>query len=298
MARAWRKVAPSVRTNALQLRACSNSSTDLLLTTRPSNGVLVLTLNQPGKRNALSSDMMTALQDALCEASMNQGDRVVIINSKGPVFSAGHDLKEVAGMDTKQHDMLFRQCSNLMAYVTEMPKVVIASVQGLATAAGCQLVAACDLAVASEGSSFATPGVHIGLFCSTPAVAIGRAIGRKNAMRMLVTGEVVPAELAMQWGLINQVVQDKDEDQALRQEALPTSRLYGETMALANVIASRPSATIAHGKGVFYQQIEAPLGEAYEMASVAMVEGMQKDDAKEGVSAFLQKRAPVWPSNL
>lgn len=207
--------------------------------------------------------------------------------------------RQVAGMDTEDHQALFTQCSDLMRFITEMPKPVIASVQGMATAAGCQLVAACDLAVSSAQSQFATPGVHIGLFCSTPAVAIGRSIGRKNMMQMLVTGEPISASTAMSWGLVNKVVPDSDEDKSLRVEANPESILYQETIKLANTIAGHPTATIGHGKGIFYQQLEAPsLEAAYGLAGQAMVDGMQKADAQEGVAAFLQKRKPAWPSNL
>jgi enoyl-CoA hydratase/carnithine racemase len=206
---------------------------------------------------------------------------------------------QVAGMSTEEHQALFGQCNDLMRLITEMPKPVIASVQGMATAAGCQLVAACDLAVCSEQSQYATPGVHIGLFCSTPAVAIGRSIGRKHAMQMLVTGEPISASTALSWGLVNKVVPDAEEDKLLRGEASPDSALYQETMSLAQTIAGHPTATIGHGKGVFYRQLEASsLQQAYGMAGKAMVEGMQKPDAQEGVAAFLGKRKPVWPSNL
>jgi enoyl-CoA hydratase/carnithine racemase len=249
--------------------------------------VLRLTLNRPAARNALSEGLMAALQTALDDAAADQSVRVVIIAANGPAFSSGHDLKE---MTARRKDAdggnaafaaLFAQCSRLMQTIVRHPKPVIAQVQSIATAAGCQLVASCDLAVASSVAKFATPGVNIGLFCSTPMVALSRNVSRKHAMEMLLTGEMVPADRAREIGLVNRVVEP---------HALET-----ETMALAQMIASKPRATVKTGKEAFYRQLEMPLSEAYDYASRVMTENMLAAEAREGIGAFVEKRDPKWP---
>ena len=249
--------------------------------------VLRLSLNRPSARNALSSGLMAALADTLEAASADTGVRVVILAAEGNVFCSGHDLKEMnarraeSDLGAASFAALFRQCSALMQQIVNLPKPVIAEVQGTATAAGCQLVASCDLAMASESAQFATPGVDIGLFCSTPMVALSRSIARKPAMEMLLTGEAVSAQEARRLGLINRVVAPG---------ALPA-----ETMALAQKIAAKPRATVRTGKEAFYRQIEMPLKEAYDYASQVMTENMLDAEAQEGVCAFLEKREPKWP---
>lgn len=251
--------------------------------------MLRLSLNRPAARNALSSGLMAALADALEAASADTSVRVVILAAEGNVFSSGHDLKE---MQTRRAEgdkgaasfaALFTQCSALMQQIVALPKPVIAEVQGTATAAGCQLVASCDLAVASEAARFATPGVDIGLFCSTPMVALSRGIARKQAMEMLLTGEAISANDAKRQGLINRVV--------------APAALKSETMALAQKIAAKPRATVRTGKEAFYRQIEMPLKEAYDYASQVMTENMLDAEAEEGVCAFLEKRPAKWPGD-
>jgi enoyl-CoA hydratase/carnithine racemase len=249
--------------------------------------VLRLSLNRPAARNALSSALMGALANALEAVAADTGLRVVIIAAEGSVFSAGHDLKEMNARRAEDDDgasafaALFTQCSALMQQIVACPKPVIAEVQGTATAAGCQLVASCDLAVASSTARFATPGVDIGLFCSTPMVALSRSVSRKAAMEMLLTGEMVSADEARQLGLVNRVV--------------APGRLSAETMALAQKIATKPRTTVRTGKEAFYRQIEMPLADAYDYASRVMTENMLSAEAEEGVCAFLEKRDPQWP---
>lgn len=249
--------------------------------------VLRLSLNRPRARNALSSALMGALSNALDHVAADTSLRVVILAAEGPAFSAGHDLKEMTARRGEDDGgaaafaALFTQCSALMQQIVMLPKPVIAEVQGIATAAGCQLVASCDLAVAASTAQFATPGVDIGLFCSTPMVALSRSIGRKAAMEMLLTGEMVNAEEARALGLVNRVV--------------TPDRLAGETMALAQTIAAKPRGTVRTGKEAFYRQIEMPLADAYDYASRVMTENMLKTEAQEGICAFLEKREPIWP---
>ena len=249
--------------------------------------VLRLVLNRPTSRNALSQSLMAALQDVLNSAADDQTLRVILLAANGPAFSAGHDLKE---MTSRRRDadegreafvQIFAQCSRLMQSIVRHPKPVIAEVQGIATAAGCQLVASCDLAVASREARFATPGVNIGLFCSTPMVALSRNIARKHAMQMLLTGEMVRAEEAQQLGLVNRVV--------------APDLLESETMKLARAIAAKPIRTVKIGKEAFYRQLEMPLAEAYDYASAVMTKNMLATEADEGIAAFLEKRAPKWP---
>jgi enoyl-CoA hydratase/carnithine racemase len=259
----------------------------LLLTATP-GGALRLILNRPEKRNALSSDLMTALQAALEGAAADNATRVIVIAAQGPAFSSGHDLKEMArhradgDAGRAAYAGLFTQCSAMMQAIVRSPKPVIAEVQGIATAAGCQLVASCDLAVASTSARFATPGVDIGLFCSTPMVALSRNVGRKAAMEMLLTGEAIDGEQALRIGLINKVVAPEI--------------LESETMMLANKIATKPRGTIKTGKEAFYRQLEMPLAEAYAYASKVMTENMLNGEACEGIGAFLEKREPKWPN--
>jgi enoyl-CoA hydratase/carnithine racemase len=248
------------------------------------NGVLRLTLNRPAQRNALSIELMTALGQALDRAAADRNARVVVIAGAGPAFCAGHDLRELRGLDPDNrrevYQAVFEQCSALMLSIVRLPKPVIAEVHGVATAAGCQLVATCDLAVAAADARFATPGVDIGLFCSTPMVALSRAIGRKPAMEMLLTGELIDAEAARALGLVNRVV--------------PRPELTAATTALAERIAAKSAFTVAIGKEAFYRQAELDLAEAYRYASEIMTRNMLAEDAAEGIEAFLEKRKPVW----
>lgn len=248
--------------------------------------VLRLTLNRAATRNALSTAMIAALQTALDRAARDES-RVVVLAAEGSAFCAGHDLKELTQFRAEPDKgrvafaEVFANCSRLMQAIVNHPKPVIAEVQGIATAAGCQLVASCDLAIASAEARFATPGVNIGLFCTTPMVALSRNVSRKAAMKMLLTGEMISAEHAQEIGLVNQVV--------------PAASLEDETMQLAELIASKPSATVRTGKEAFYRQAELPLSDAYDYASRVMTENMLQPEAAEGVCAFVEKRQPVWP---
>src|SRR5919199_2776876 len=240
----------------------------------------IITLNRPERRNALSLQVMRDLAAALERVSADARVRAVILRANGPVFSAGHDLSELVGGDPATYGPIFDACVNLMETVQRIPQPVIAEVAGIATAAGCQLVATCDLALAAEGARFATPGVRIGLFCSTPMVAVSRAIGRKRALEMLLTGEFIGADTAAEWGLVNRVV--------------PADELEKATRALADKIASASPYTVRIGKQAFYRQIDLPQHAAYEFTRDVMVENTRADDAQEGMSAFLQKRNPTW----
>nr|WP_147164695.1 enoyl-CoA hydratase [Pararhodospirillum oryzae] len=257
------------------------SACDPILLAETHEGVRTLTLNRPQARNALSVALMGALQQALDDAGADDAVRVVILAARGPVFCAGHDLREMrANPGAVAYEALFTQCARLMMTLVHLPKPVIACVHGMATAAGCQLVASCDLAVAAEEARFATPGVTIGLFCSTPMVALSRAIGRKKVMEMLLTGEPLDASTALAHGLINKVVAQAD--------------LVRETTALARSIADRSPLTVALGKAAFQRQIDMPLEQAYAYASAIMTRNMMARDAEEGIDAFLEKRAPTW----
>jgi enoyl-CoA hydratase/carnithine racemase len=252
-----------------------------LLLRRDDDGVTTLTLNRPEARNALSVAMMTALHEAIDGIAKDRSVKVVVLSGAGPAFCAGHDLKELRANPGRQHyEAVFAQCSRLMVSIVKLPKPVIARVQGIATAAGCQLVATCDLAVAAETARFATPGVNLGLFCSTPMVALSRAVGRKPAMEMLLTGDLIPAPEAKRLGLINRIVPAKDLDDAV--------------MELARQIASKSPLTLAIGKEAFYRQAELGLEEAYRYASEVMTTNMLARDAEEGIDAFLEKRPPEW----
>ena len=249
-------------------------------------GVLRLTMNDQKNRNALSEAMMNNLIEELTKAASDKSIRVIIIASNGSVFSSGHDLKEITAARNQKDfgeayfKSLFDTCSSLMQLIVSCPKPVIAEVAGTATAAGCQLVASCDLATAADSVKFATPGVNIGLFCSTPMVALTRNVNKKNAMEMLLTGDMINAEKAKEIGLINDYFQ--------------TEELTKETMVLANKIASKSSATVSVGKGAFYTQSELDLYAAYEYTSQVMVKNILQEDAKEGIDAFLEKRSPKW----
>ncbi len=240
----------------------------------------VITLNRPERRNALSFELMRELSECLQRVSREPAVRSVILRATGPVFSAGHDLSELVGRNEAAYQKVFNACVELMQTVQRIPQPVIAAVAGLATAAGCQLVATCDLAIAAEGARFATPGVKIGLFCSKPMVAVSRAIGRKRALEMLLSGDFVDAHTAAEWGLVNRVVSADELDSAARE--------------LAVKIASASAYTVRIGKQAFYRQIDLPADLAYEYARDVMVENAQSADAQEGMSAFLEKRAPTW----
>ena len=244
-------------------------------------GVQRLTLNRPEARNALSATLMSALFEALARAAENTQGRVVVIAGAGPVFCAGHDLRELRADPRREtYERVFAQCSELMLAIVRLPKPVIAEVHGVATAAGCQLVASCDLAVAAEEARFATPGVNIGLFCSTPMVALTRAVGRKAAMEMLLTGELIDAARAQAIGLINRVV--------------PREGLRAAVEGLARDIAGKSALTVKIGKEAFYRQAELDLAAAYRYAAEVMTMNMLARDAGEGIDAFLAKREPVW----
>ena len=244
-------------------------------------GVVVLTLNRPTAYNSLSSTLMTALEAELAQLRDDKAARVVVLEGSGPGFCAGHDLKEVRGLaDTAARRSLMAQCCRLMQGIVEHPKPIVAKVHGTASAAGCQLVASCDLAVAADDARFATPGVNIGLFCHTPMVALGRNVARKHAMEMLLTGEMMDAATAARFGLINR--------------AVPRSELEGATLALAGGIASKSSHTLKLGKQAFYKQLDMDLAEAYAYASEVMLENLLAADAAEGMGAFIEKRPPVW----
>jgi enoyl-CoA hydratase/carnithine racemase len=239
-----------------------------------------ITLNRPEKRNSLSLELMEQVIAALREVSARASVRAIVIEGAGPAFSAGHDLAEMIDRDEAFFSHLFEVCTVMMETIQDLPQPVIARVHGIATAAGCQLVAACDLAVASEGARFGTPGVKIGLFCSTPMVPVSRAVGRKRAMQMLLTGETIDALTALDWGLVNRVV--------------PASELDEAVASLVDAIARSSSYTVAVGKRAFYDQVDRPEHDAYQQTKIVMTENAQAPDAQEGMSAFLQKRAPVW----
>jgi len=248
--------------------------------------VAVLVLNRPQARNSLSEALLAALSDAFTDIAADRGVRAVVVAANGPAFSAGHDMKELtARRSDADHGRAYfatimTACSTMMQQIVNLPQPVIAAVQGVATAAGCQLVASCDLAVASSAAKFATPGVDIGLFCSTPMVALSRNVARKAAMEMLLTGNMVSAEKAAQIGLVNRVVAPGNE----RSEAL----------ALAHQIASKSSHTVKIGKQAFYRQAELDLVDAYKYASQVMVENLLSADAEEGICAFIEKRDSKW----
>ncbi len=245
------------------------------------HGVVRLTLNRPRQFNALSEEMLAALQAELDAVAANPQARVVVIAGQGKAFCAGHDLKQMrANSNQAYYEDLFARCSHMMMTIQRMPQPVIARVHGIATAAGCQLVAMCDLAVASEDATFAVSGISVGLFCSTPAVALSRNIGRKAAFEMLVTGDFIDARTAQALGLVNRVA--------------PPAGLDAEVQRLVDAIIARPAEAIALGKLLFYRQIEMGIEDAYRLAGETMACNMMEPCAQEGVDAFIEKRAPVW----
>ena len=248
---------------------------------RSTDGQLaIVTLNRPDRRNALSLDLMRELIDCLDEIAGDTNVRAVVLAAAGKVFSSGHDLSEMVDRTVNDYRRIFDVCTELMTKIQSIPQPVIAQVQGIATAAGCQLVATCDLAIASDQAQFATPGVKIGLFCTTPMVALSRAVGRKRAMEMLLTGKLVDAATAADWGLINRVV--------------PAGQLESETRRLACQIAQSSSFTVALGKQAYYTQIDLDQPKAYAYAKEVMTMNSLAEDAHEGISAFLEKRAACW----
>jgi enoyl-CoA hydratase/carnithine racemase len=239
-----------------------------------------ISLNRPEKRNALSFELLHELSALLTTISQNNDVRVLIIKGEGKVFSAGHDISQLVGREMIYYKTIFDTCVEVMEKIQRLPQPVIAQVHGVATAAGCQLVAACDLALAEEGTIFGTPGVKIGLFCTTPGVPLVRAIGRKRALEMLLTGRMISAREAEQYGLINKVV--------------PTDQLAAESKALAEKIAEASPLTVSIGKEAFYTQINLADFQAYDYAKQVMVTNLFAEDAREGLSAFLEKRKPGW----
>ncbi|MEM8561427.1 MAG: enoyl-CoA hydratase [Pseudomonadota bacterium] len=273
------------KTELTQNQGVSDDTPHLL--SRREGTVLWLTLNRPNQRNPLSSSMIAALTGAITEAADDPQVRVIVLSALGPVFCAGHDLREMraregedqAARAARVRDIL-NACARMMLSIVHSPKAVIASVQGTASAAGCQLVSACDMAIASEESGFCTPGVNIGTFCTTPLVGVGRSMHRKHAMELALTGDLMSAENAVRIGLVNKVV--------------PSSMLVEQVSALASKIASKSARAIRDGKAVFYRQIDMPLEQAFEYATDAMVEQIMSAESEEGCRAFLEKRIPRW----
>ena len=240
----------------------------------------IVTLDRPAQRNALSLALMREVIECLGELERNGEAHVIILAAAGPAFCAGHDLREMTGLGADAYREIFAVCTEMMTKIQSVPQPVIAEVQGMATAAGCQLVATCDLAIASESATFATPGVRIGLFCSTPMVAVSRALGRKRALEMLLTGDAIDASTAADWGLLNRVV--------------PAAELRAATLALAERIGHASAFTIKTGKQAFYRQADLPQAEAYAFTQEVMTANALAADAQEGICAFLEKRPPHW----
>ena len=263
-----------------------NKNAQILIKERSNNGVLRLIMNDLVSKNSLSEEMMNLLLDEFKSASKDESIKVIVLAANGNVFSAGHNLKEITAARQnkdkggKYFKNLFELCSALMQLIISVPQPVIAEVDGIATAAGCQLVASCDLAIATQESKFATPGVNIGLFCSTPMVALSRNVGRKDAMQMLLTGDLISAKKAKKIGLINDVIDKNELDEAVKD--------------LSAKIASKSSMTIKTGKKAFYVQAEMDLSKAYAYTSKVMAENLLNEDAKEGIDAFINKRSPDW----
>ncbi len=270
----------------MNIQTARGAGPSAILLRQDEGPVAVLTLNRPEARNSLSEAMLAALSGALREIAASKDLRAVVLAAAGPAFCAGHDLKELTACRAEPDGgrAAFRRvmttCSAMMQQIVTLPQPVIAAVQGPASAAGCQLVASCDLAIASREAAFATPGVDIGLFCSTPMVALSRNVARKHAMQMLLTGEMIPAEQAAAIGLVNEVV--------------PAGTERARALALARQIAAKSSHVIGIGKAAFYRQAEMPLAEAYAYASEIMTENMMARDAEEGICAFIEKRKPTW----
>ena len=263
------------------MNAVIESSEEPVLINQIENGIARLILNRPSQYNALSKQLLTELQNALDDIATNDDIRVVVLSANGKAFCAGHDLKEMRSSEDREfHQSLFRQCGRMMQTIAELPQPVIAQINGIATAAGCQLVAQCDLAVASDVSRFAVSGINVGLFCSTPAVPLSRNMHRKQAMQMLLTGDFIDAGTAREYGLVNKVT--------------PVDELEAETQALAEKIAAKSPLAIKMGKRMFYQQLNMGLGDAYDFAGDTMACNMDSEDAREGIDAFIAKRKPVW----
>jgi enoyl-CoA hydratase/carnithine racemase len=249
-----------------------------------SDGITTLTLNRPSQYNALSGDMLTELQTALDDINRDGAVRVVIIAANGKAFCPGHDLKEMRSSEQREfHQALFDKCAKVMLTINQLQQPVIAKINGIATAAGCQLVANCDLAVAAEDARFAVSGINVGLFCSTPAVPLSRNMGRKQALHMLLTGDFISAQTALQYGLVNEVV--------------PAAELEQATRAMAQKIVAKSAHAIKLGKDMFYRQLPMDLSEAYAYAAERMTCNMDSHDAREGIDAFIQKRKPEWKGN-
>jgi len=267
-------------------QAATTSANETVLLREQLGSIAVLTLNRPQARNSLSESLLEALARELAAVAADNGIRAVVIAASGNVFCAGHDLKELtarrsdADKGRAYFTQLMDQCSGVMQAIVRLPQPVVAAVQGVATAAGCQLVASCDLAIASDKAGFCTPGVDIGLFCSTPMVALSRNVSNKHAMEMLLTGDIISAEHAQRIGLVNRVV------------AHGTER--DEAVALARKVASKSAMTVKLGKEAFYRQREMSLADAYKLTASVMVENMLKFDAQEGIGAFIEKRSPKW----
>ena len=268
-------------TSAKTVPAPALTAQSELLVRNDAGGVATLTLNRPNQFNALSEELLSALQNALEEIESDTSVRVVVIAANGPAFCAGHDLKQMRANPRKDYyNSLFAMCSRFMLTLARIPQPVIARVHGIATAAGCQLVAACDLAIAAESAKFATSGINYGLFCSTPSVALSRNVSRKQAAEMLFTGEFIDAEKARQFGLVNRVV--------------ALDKLDAEIGAMAGAIIKKSAVAVATGKKMFYKQIELGMAEAYDYAAEVMACNMMAEDAGEGIDAFIEKRSPQW----
>lgn len=276
----YRHASPVSEKNAVSASAPQIVEESVLLTSAEA-GVATLTLNRPEQFNALSGELLSALQAALEAIGKDETVRVVVIAATGRAFCAGHDLKEMRSREDRAfHQALFEQCGTLMKTINRLPQPVVAKVQGLATAAGCQLVAQCDLAVASTSARFAVSGINVGLFCSTPAVPLSRNLSRKQALQMLLTGDFIDAAAAQQFGLINEVAAPEALDETVA--------------ALAQKIAGKSALAVGLGKKMFYEQINMDLSAAYDFAAERMTCNMDSDDAREGVTAFIEKRRPVW----
>ena len=253
----------------------------MVLRREGAEGITTVTLNRPAQYNALSEDLLSTLQSVLSDIASDSSVRVLILAGAGKAFCAGHDLREMRGTpDETYYQELFRQCSEVMLAMVQLPQPIIARVHGMATAAGCQLVANCDLAVASREAGFAVSGINLGLFCSTPGVALSRNISRKRAFEMLITGRFIDAQTAVDFGLINQAVAPKELDNAVE--------------SLAQAIARKPADSVKAGKSLFYKQLERNLTQAYALAGETMAYNMMFDDTKEGIDAFIEKREPDW----
>ena len=263
------------------MNAPNETQSETILLRSDDAGVATLTLNRPAQFNSLSEELLAELQAALDAIAADKSVRAVVIAGAGKAFCSGHDLKQMRANHSKAYmQKLFRQCGKVMTTIVEMPQPVIARIHGIATAAGCQLVAMCDLAVAVEGARFAVSGINVGLFCATPSVALGRAMGRKQAMEMLLTGDFIDAAEAQRRGLINRVV--------------PLDQLDAEVKKLTDSICAKSAVAIGMGKQMFYKQLEMGLDGAYQLASETMACNMMAEDAAEGIDAFMQKRKPEW----